>query len=170
MDQRNATSIIVLIVAAIVVFLVVLFQRSGIDTENMINKETPQDMAWENIPAEERKDVVVTPKTVVTAKHAYRNGQHIIAGEIPLPTPCHLLESSVSVSADKQTVILTLVSSVKTGEICAQVITPARFKVTAKADRSATIVATLNGQDVTLNLIEAGPNEDLDDFDLYMKG
>lgn len=168
MDKRSTAIIVALIAAAVAVFFIVLFQRSGIDT-GVIG--TPAgDSAWERTPAEEPKDVIVTPKTVVTAKHAYRNGEHIIAGEIPLPTPCHLLESSVSVSADKKTVALALVSSVKSGEVCAQVITPARFKVTARAERSATIVATLNGQEVTLNLIEAGPNEDLDDFELYIKG
>lgn len=168
MDKRNTVIIAVLIIVAAAVFILVLLERSRIDTGDI--KAPAEDALWEHTPAEEQKDVVVTPKTVVTAKHAYRNGEHIIAGEIPLPTPCHLLESTVSVSSDKKTLALALVSSVKTGETCAQMITPARFKVTARAERSATITATLNGQEITLNLIEAGPNENLDDFELYIKG
>lgn len=114
--------------------------------------------------------MTITPKTVVTAKHAYRNGTHIIAGEVPLPTPCHLLEATGAASADRKEVLVEITSSVKTDELCAQVITPARFKVSVKAAQNAKISATLNGQAITLNFIEAGPDEDLDNFELYIKG
>ena len=71
---------------------------------------------------------------------------------------------------DKKTAIIQLVSSVKTGEVCAQVVTPARFKVSVGADKNAKLSATFNGQPVTLNLIEAAPGENLDNFELYIKG
>ena len=114
--------------------------------------------------------MVATPQTVITAKHAYQSGAHIVAGEVPLPTPCDILEASAVSSADQKQVVVQLLSSVKTGEACAEVVTPARFKVSAKANKNATLTATLNGQPVTLNLIEAGPNENLDNFELYIKG
>jgi hypothetical protein len=169
MDKRGTLIIGGLLGAALAIFFLISWQKSAILDSN----EPPS--GWENAPAVEStpepdKQVVVTPKTVVTAKHAYRDGSHIIAGEIPLPTPCHILESSATTSVDKKQVFLTLHSSVKTGEMCAQVITPARFKTTIKATKDAKISTTLNGQEVTLNLIEAGPNENLDDFELYIKG
>jgi len=160
--------IVGLLLLGIVFFLVILFTRNVINT----NGDTPYTASttdWTNTPAEPR-DVLVTPKTTVTAKHAYQNGTHIIAGEIPLPTPCHILETKGSASADKKQVFIELTSSIKTDEMCAQVITPARFKVSVKALSGAKMSATLNGQEVILNLIEAGPEENLDNFELYIKG
>jgi len=54
--------------------------------------------------------------------------------------------------------------------MCAQVITTGRFKVDIAANKNAKIEGTLNGQEITLSLIEAGANENLDDFELYLKG
>lgn len=167
MDKKSTFIIVGIIVVAVMVFIFVMFQKSTIDTAT--SDDTASTTAWENAPAVSAPSSV-TEKNVVTAKHAYRDGSHIIAGEIPLPTPCHILDSESVVSTDKKHVLIRLVSSVKTDEICAQVITPARFKVTARADKGATITGTLNGQNITFNFIEAGPNEDLDNFELYIKG
>jgi hypothetical protein len=169
MDKKSTYLIAGIILIAIAVFIGISFQKSTMDTlPPSTTEQTASTTAWENTPAESAP--AVSQKTVVTAKHAYRNGVHTIAGEVPLPTPCHLLTSEAIVSPDKKQVLLQLHSSVKEGEMCAQVITNARFKVTAKALEKATIIATLNGQQVTLNLIEAGASEDLDAFDLYIKG
>ncbi len=159
-------AIIVLIAAAS--FIYISMQTTQLDTKQ--SETVASTTAWENAPAEKPTEILLTSKTIVTAKHAYENGKHVIAGEIPLPTPCHILESSATASGDKRQVLVTLVSLVKTGEMCAQVITPARFKVTAAAGKDAKMLATLNGQEVALNLIEASPGENLDDFELYIKG
>ena len=168
MDKKSTFLIAGIIIIAVVVFVFISFQKSTFDTQLPSPEEVASTTAWENAPA--TPDITITPKTVVSAKHAYRNGEHIIAGEVPLPTPCHILDSNAVVSTDKKNILLQLTSSVVSGEVCAAVVTPARFKVTAKADKNATITATLNRQDVTLNLIDAGPNDDLDNFELYIKG
>lgn len=169
MDKKSSIIIALVVIFAIIGIFVISLQSSTVNTD-ISPEEVASTTQWLNTPAEKTTTLEVTAKTVVTAKHAFRNGEHIVAGEIPLPTPCHILEASAVASSDKKFVSLTLASSVKTGEMCAQVITPARFKVSAKADKSATITAMLNGQPVVLNLIEAGPNEDLDAFELYIKG
>lgn len=167
MDKRSTIIIAGLIVIALTFIIFIAFKKTTVDT----NKLPAEDInTWENAPAQVSSTSPVTAKTVVTAKHAYRNGMHIIAGEIPLPSPCHILESAGSASADKDHVFVEMVSSVKTGEMCAQVITPARFKVSVKANKDAIISGTLNGKGIILNLIEAGPNENLDNFELYIKG
>lgn len=125
---------------------------------------------WTEQPAEGGAESVNAPRRVITAKHAYKNGAHIIAGELELPTPCHVLDTSASASADMKKVFVEFSAAQKAGEVCAQVITPARFKVNIVADKDAQFSATYNGEVVTLNLIEAGPNEDLDKFELYIKG
>jgi hypothetical protein len=165
MDKKGTYIIAGILLFAVIGFIAISFQKTTLDTsENAQNIASTTE--WENTPAE----VVATPKTVITAKHAYKNGVHIIAGEIPLPTPCDILESTAIASTDKKQVVVQFISSVKSGEVCAQIITPARFKVTATAEKNAALTATLNGQTVSLNLIDAGPNENLDNFELYIKG
>ncbi len=168
MDKKSTYIIAGIVALAVVVFLVISFEKSSLDTKptEANNSEVASTTNWVNAPAQP----VITDKTVITAKHAYKAGKHIVAGEVPLPTPCDLLETTAIASADKKSVIVRFVSSVKTGEVCAQTITPARFKVSVAADKSAKITATFNGQPVTLNLIEAGPNDNLDNFELYIKG
>ncbi len=169
MDKKSSIVVALIVVFAIIGIFTISLQKTTMDTSKS-PIENASTTEWLNTPAEKQGELQVTAKTVVTAKHAFRNGEHIIAGEIPLPTPCHILESSAALSEDKKNIMLTLASSVKTGEMCAQLITPARFKTSTKADKSAAITATLNGQSIVLNLIEAGANDDLDDFELYIKG
>lgn len=174
MDRTSTVTIAGFLTIGVAFFLFMAFvSRGGVDTADELTDTRP-GTDWTTSPAvndgTSTKEILVTPKTVVTAKHAYRSGAHIIAGEVPLPTPCHLLEAKGVASADKKEVLIEIASSIKTGEMCVQVITPARFKVSVKASQGAKLNATLNGQAVTLNLIEAGPDEDLDNFELYIKG
>lgn len=169
MDKKSTFIIAGLLGVAVLVFVFISFQKSTFDTQDPISRETASTTEWENAPAIS-PEIEISSKTVVTAKHAFRNSLHTVAGEVPLPTPCHVLDAKTVVSADKKSVILQLVSSIKSGESCPPNVTPARFKVTAKADKSANITAIYNGKDVALNLIEAEANEDLDNFELYIKG
>ncbi|OGZ17394.1 MAG: hypothetical protein A2494_04205 [Candidatus Lloydbacteria bacterium RIFOXYC12_FULL_46_25] len=169
MDRKSTIIIAGILITSIAFILFVALSKTTIDT-NESDVENVSTTEWANTPAEFSSTSPISSKIVVTAKHAYRNGAHIIAGEIPLPSPCHILESTGSASADKTHVFVELAASVKTGEMCAQVITPARFKVSVKANKNATISGTLDGKEIVLNLIEAGPDENLDNFDLYIKG
>ena len=169
MDKKSTIIIAVIIFVAIMGFIVVSFQKSSIDTAER-EQDVASTTAWENAPAEEPVGMLITQKTIVTAKHAYQKGKHTFAGEVPLPTPCHILEQSIVASNDKKQIFITLISSIKTDEVCAQVITPARFKLVVDAKSDAKIITTFNGQVITLNMIEAGPDENLDNFELYIKG
>lgn len=169
MDKKGTYVILGIVILAVGVFAFISFQKSSLLGENDIptyDAQTASSSAWENAPAE----IVISPKTVITAKHAFIKNEHTVAGEVPLPTACDLLDSSAIVSADKKQVLVQLASKIMTREKCTPNVTPARFKVTAKADKDAVITATLNGQTVTLNLIEAAAGENLDDFELYIKG
>lgn len=165
MDKKGTYLIAGIVILAIIGFIAISFQKTTLDTKRS-SGEIASTTAWENTPAE----VIASPEIVITAKHAYQNGVHIVAGEIPLPSPCDILESSALPGSDKKQILVQFTYSVRSGEKCAPDITPARFKVTSKADKNAVLSATLNGLPVTLNLIEAGPNENLDDFELYIKG
>lgn len=167
MDKRSTIIIAGIVIIALVFIIFVSLKKPTLDT-NSVTTDNVSTTEWAATPAESTSST--TEKTVVTAKHAYRNGVHIVAGEIPLASPCDILDSTGSASADKTHVFIELTSSIKTGDTCPQSITPARFKVSIKANKDAKISATLNGREVTLNLIEAGPNENLDNFELYIKG
>ncbi len=47
----------------------------------------------------------------ITAKHQYKNGTHIVAGEVNLPTPCYLLDATTRVSGGVATIDFTPTSS-----------------------------------------------------------
>ena len=116
------------------------------------------------------------PDITITAKHQFEGGHHIIAGEVDLPTPCHILDWNVIRRAQdneaetlppKVTIAFTATTQADT---CAQVITPARFKIEFDADENVAIDATMNGKPAVLNLIPADPGEDLNNFEIYIKG
>ena len=106
----------------------------------------------------------------ITAKHQFKDGTHIIAGELNMPTPCHILdwETLIAESFPEQVTINFNLST--QAEVCTQVITPTRFLVEFQASEEASIRATLNGERAELNLIEAGPDENLEEFELFIKG
>jgi len=115
---------------------------------------------------EERQNI-----THIDAKHFFTDGTHTIAGEIMMPTPCDLLEAgpiALESSLDEVTVAFRVINN--TEGVCAQVVTPQRFKVSFEANAGAFIDAIFNGSPVTLNLVEAKPDENPDDFELFIKG
>ncbi|OHA57938.1 MAG: hypothetical protein A2114_02275 [Candidatus Vogelbacteria bacterium GWA1_51_14] len=107
---------------------------------------------------------------LITAKHQFIDGRHIVAGEIDLPTPCHLLNTQVQVAKSLPEQVTINFSATSTGEACAQVITPTRFKVEFAAREDASIKATWNGQKATLNLVPVAPGESIEDFEVFIKG
>jgi hypothetical protein len=121
--------------------------------------------------------VVETPTTEVPAymsrieaKHFFTDGVHTIVGEVMMPTPCDLLTYEATVAESFPEQITYNFGVINNSELCAQVVTPQRFLITASASAEATHRATFNGQSIELNLIEAAPNETPDSFELYFKG
>ncbi|MEK7585298.1 MAG: hypothetical protein AAB455_02205 [Patescibacteria group bacterium] len=110
------------------------------------------------------------PHETITAKHQFKDGAHIVAGEATSPTPCDILSTSAIVAESFPEQVTIAFTSQTTGEVCAQVITSNRFKVEFQASERATIKATWNGQPVELNLIPTTTNEDLGEFELFIKG
>lgn len=110
------------------------------------------------------------PKIIITAKHQFLDGVHLVAGDIDMPTPCDLLEWDVVILESFPEQVIIQFKTVNKAEICAQVITPARFRVEFEADGRASITATLNNDHIILNLIEVSESENLDDFEIFIKG
>lgn len=122
-------------------------------------------------PGEKPDGSVLAEDTIlITAKHSFVNGKHIIAGEVDVPTPCYSLDVTSSVSAGNPEQVAVFFKTTDGGGVCAQVISARRFKIEFNASKDAVISATFNGKPATLNLIPASPGEDLNNFDIYIKG
>lgn len=106
----------------------------------------------------------------IDATHFFSDGTHTIAGEVLMPTPCDLVDAEAIVRESAPEQVTIAFEVVNTAETCAQVVTPQRFRVDFDASVDAVIDATWNGDQATLNLIEAGPGEDPEDFELFIKG
>lgn len=102
--------------------------------------------------------------TVINAKHQYKNGKHIYAGIINLPTSCHTVDvKAVPAGAGKYTLQFTTAT---TDETCAQMVTPRPFRVEFTAPKVITVDATLDGKAITLSVLEVKEGEDIDKVDL----
>jgi hypothetical protein len=106
----------------------------------------------------------------IDAKHFFIDGTHTIAGEIMMPTPCDLLETSAIVRESMPEQVTIAFEVVNNSEMCAQVVTAQRFKVDFAASEHASIDATYKGKPAILNLIPAGPGESPEDFEVFIKG
>lgn len=106
----------------------------------------------------------------ITAKHQFKAGKHIVAGEVNLPTPCYLLDTSAVVAESMPEQVTLKFTATTQGDMCAQVVTTERFRIDFTASEGAVIKATWNGKPAKLNLIPVGPNEDLTNFEIFLKG
>jgi hypothetical protein len=134
---------------------------------------TTSDKSSSNVDGAATSSSSFSPE-LITAAHQYNEDEdlHIVAGETDVPTACHLLSTDVTVAeSDPEQVTINFTSSLEDPEaVCAQVITGRRFKTTFQASEAAEIDATYNGQAVELNLQEVGPDENLEEFEVYTKG
>lgn len=155
------------IIVAISLFLLIvigMFTFAYVKKQELKNQEpVPQDTTQSG-------DVKFASITRIDAKHYFIDGVHTYVGEIALPTPCDLLETSVTIAESYPEQIRIDFSVINTAEVCAQVVTNQRFKVDAKASKEATVSAFFMGRSVELNVIEALPGEKPEDFELFIKG
>jgi hypothetical protein len=106
----------------------------------------------------------------IEATHFYIDGVHTIVGEIMVPTPCDLLTAEARVAESMPEQVTFDFTIVNDSEMCAQVISMQRFKVSASASQAASLGATFMGQPIELNLKEAAPGETPEDFEVFIKG
>lgn len=130
----------------------------------------------------ELTEVVVTPPventvpgpydtiTRIDAKHFFIDGVHTLVGEILMPTPCDLLNWDSLVAESMPEQVTVQFDVINTAEMCAQTVTPQRFKVSFTASENASIRAMFEGRNIELNLIPPGEGETPEDFELFIKG
>ena len=150
----------VVIVLAFVAFGITLYYSLQNSEEIRNDTESTQETAPGYLP------------DVVSVLHQFKDGMHTIAGEVDVPTPCDLLqaEAVVEVREPREDMVTLQFTTLNDADTCAQVITAARFKETFSAGEKAEFTALWNGRPVRLNIVEVGPNDSIDDFDVYFKG
>lgn len=123
-----------------------------------------------NQTEEPQEEVKYASITRIDATHYYIDGVHTLVGEIPMPTPCDLLETNASVAESFPEQIFINFSVVNNATFCTEVVTPVRFKVSATASEEATFSAEFQGRPIELNLIPAPEGSTPDEFELFIKG
>lgn len=125
------------------------------------------------VPDANVEDQEITPYDYITrvdGTHYYIDGVHTVVGEIPMPTPCDLLEADAIVAESYPEQVSINFNVINNAETCTQVITPARYKVEATASPEATFSANFMGRNVELNLTPAPEGETPEDFEVFIKG
>lgn len=160
-------SIVITISVVIIAILgIVVFTASSDSNDQAYERPTPTT-------TDEQADSGIT--RTIDALHQYQPdaGQHIVAGTTTVPTPCHELSTDTEIQeSDPERVVLNFSATRQNpDEMCAQQIQEVRFRVTFNASSDAEIVGgTFDGDQVRLNMREVGPDEDLEDFQVYTKG
>lgn len=158
-NNKKTTAIVIAIIVIILIGAGFYFsyKKSGVQTgttEEQIPLKNGSNSSYEI--------------TAVNARHQYKNGKHIYAGVIDLPTPCHTVSVVAALSGKNK---YTLQFTTKTtDEVCAQVITPRPFRVEFAAPKNITVDATVNGKLITLNVLEVKEGEDIDKVKFNDKG
>lgn len=134
------------------------------------SQELPSDQASDTDTNQVTEPANTYGITSISAKRFYEDGTHTIVGELDMPTPCDLLETEAVVQESFPEQVTFEFTVLNTAEMCAEVITPQRFMVSARASELADLRATFMGELVTLNITEAEPGETPEDFELFIKG
>ena len=155
---------VIIVIALFILIVAGMFGFAYLKKAEVTNP--PVDQTQE----QQEGEVAYASITRITAKHFFIDGVHTLAGEIPMPTPCDLLETDARVMESFPEQVIVDFTVVNNAEFCAQQVTPARFKVTVTASENASFKATFMGRDVELNLIPPAEGETPEDFELFIKG
>lgn len=147
---------IISIVVLIALLVLVLFGFQKFFNRNIIptNQEPVQE---EILPVHEIKE-------------QYDGSTYTFAGTIDLPTPCHSLETNVIQLSGSEYQIQINTIAPEEDVMCAQVITPQPYNVSFEAPADITVTAQINGQDYELSRFVVPEGEDINLFELYIKG
>ena len=158
MSQKSITLVIVLFTLIVVgMFMYAKMKKTELTVEP-VDTEVPDT----SVPYPEI--------TRVDAKHYFIDGIHTLVGELNFPTPCDLLETEAVVMESYPEQVQINFTVINNAEMCTQVVTAQRFKVSAEVSQDATFRAVFMGRPIDLNLIPAAERETPDEFELFIKG
>lgn len=163
MSKQPLIITVLVVIIAVLGFLVFTTRSNNTDQTNRQSVSTTSS---------DQADSGIT--RTIDVLHQYQaDGQHIVVGTTTVPTPCHQLSTQTRLEeSDPQKVILHFSAEKQNDDgVCTQQIQQVRFQLTFNAKESVEIVGGSFGDDsVRLNVREVGPQENLEDFQVYTKG
>ena len=147
---------IIAIVSLLVVLLIVVYGYEFIFKKPII--EAPSN--------EEQQEST----EVVEIKAQHKGSTYIFAGSIDVPTPCHSLQTQAVKLSNTEYQIQINTIAPKDGMICAQVISQKSYKVTFDAPKDIVVTALINGVSYETNRFLIPSEENIDTFNLEIKG
>jgi hypothetical protein len=115
------------------------------------------------------KDSVERPDVTINVKHQYKDGTHLYLGTFETPTPCYSYNAEIIKEENERIISLTY-SEPATDQICSQVVTEREFSVSFEGEDSESVIARLNGDLVNLNIFEVPDSQNINDFQIFIKG
>jgi hypothetical protein len=148
------------LIVSLVVIVVIIIIASLVSRNNNVENPTERDNA----------NIEETEKETLNVKHQYKDGEHVFVGTLQLPTPCHSYNAEVVETENGPEIKITITEPAQ-DQVCAQVISEKDFKVTYKSDNpDLEFKYFVNGTEVNFNLFEVSPEENIDTFELFIKG
>lgn len=120
----------------------------------------------------EKQEMVISEEIlpVLEIKEQYENGTYTFAGTIDLPTPCYSLKTSVAQVSQEEYQIQINTIAPEADVMCAQVITPQPYNVSFEAPIDIVVTAKIDDQLHELTRFVIPEGEDINLFELYIKG
>lgn len=94
------------------------------------------------------------PSGSVTIYHSLISGMHEYSGVLALPTACESLAAAVSVAFVQPPKAHIQLTTNKTGDVCAQVITQNEFSVAVSSAEMPEVDVSLNGDPLSVSVVE----------------
>jgi hypothetical protein len=149
------------IIAVVIVLLIILVSFLFL-SEKIFNYTVVEQL---NSPLQEDPILPITD-----IKEEYKDSTYTFVGTIDVPTPCHSLESKVNKISD---VIYEIeINTINPSEdiMCAQVITSKQYKVSFEGSENILVYAKINGTIYELSRFVIPEGEDINTFELMIKG
>ena len=156
--MSKKTLIITIIVSVIALILLAIYSNYSKSTPEYTNRE------------QALQDLVERPDVTINVKHQYKEDVHTYLGKIETPTPCHSYNAEIINNEGEKIINLTYEES--RNKVCSQVVTERDFKVSFQGSESDanSVIARLNGQLINLNIFEVPQSQNIEDFQIFIKG
>lgn len=149
--ETKKTTIWVVLAALLAIIIVGVLVVRGQNKEVVENKDQQEVENYEK---------------TIDIKHQYKDGKHLFAGTLEVPSPCYQVELTFATGEVTELNFITRDS----GGVCAQVVTDANFYGELEAPENQLFIGKLNGEPVNLNTFEIDADLDINEIDIFMKG
>lgn len=167
MDKQSSLKVVGVLLVAIGSLLYVAYRSATLnyvsDGSGAVSTTTLEGVTVSSVPP--------GGQMMITVKHAFRNGEHLLVGDVLLPSRCHVLDATPAIAHNGLSATIHITRTYASSAPCPQIgEVSQRFRVNIVALPEATFSVTVDGIGAVLNVIEARADEDLDRLEIFFKG